>query len=230
MKLLPGRMQVLGWLPDALVSVRGDDRGRALYLTFDDGPHGGCTPALLDLLRAYRACASFFLVGRNVERHPELVQRMVDEGHRLGNHSYTHPQFGRLSLAQQLEEIDVTDRLLARFDGVRRHRFRPPRGVFSLGLTAHFAARRRNLTYWSYNSMDYQRGDPVEFIARMRAAPPKAGEVILMHDDGDCAIRMLETLLGEWQAAGFQFCALPHARQTHAAPEQDVAVRSANPG
>lgn len=230
MKLRPGRMQVLGWLPDALVSVRGDRAGRALYLTFDDGPDGACTPALLDLLRAHRACASFFLVGRSVERHPELVQRMVDEGHRLGNHSYTHPQFGRLSLSQQLEEIDATDRLLAGFDGVRRHRFRPPRGVFSLGLTAHFAARRRNLTYWSYNSMDYQRGDPAELIARTRANPPEPGEVILMHDDGDCAIKMLETLLPEWRAAGFQFRALPQARQAYERRAKDAAVRSVEPG
>lgn len=213
MTLRPGKMQVLGWLPQRVVSTRGDRAGRALYLTFDDGPDRAWTPRLLDLLRAHQARASFFLVGRNVEQHPDLVQRMVDEGHRLGNHSYTHPQFDRLSLAQQLDEIETTDRLLARFDHARRHRFRPPRGVFSLALTLHLAARRRNLTYWSYNSMDYQCSPPADLIARMRAAPPVPGEVILMHDDGDCAIRMLETLLGEWKAAGFSFCALPQLRQ-----------------
>lgn len=212
MNLRPGKMQVLGWLPAALVSVRGNPADKALYLTFDDGPDRACTPELLDLLREHRAHASFFLVGRNIERHPELVQRMVDEGHRLGNHSYTHPRFGQLSLARQLEEIDVTDRLLAGFDGVPRHRFRPPRGVFSLALTLHFAVRRRNLTYWSYNSMDYLRSPPMELVERMRALPPAPGDIILMHDDGDCAIRMLETLLGEWKAQGFRFCALPHAR------------------
>ena len=212
MNLRPGKMQVLGWLPGALVSTRGARADNALYLTFDDGPDGACTPVLLDLLREHQACASFFLVGRNVERHPELVRRMVDEGHRLGNHSYTHPSFDQLSLAQQLKEIDATDRLLAGFDGIREHRFRPPRGVFSLPLALHFAARGRNLTYWSYNSMDYLRRPPAELIDRMREAPPRPGEVILMHDDGDCAIRMLETLLGEWKAAGFRFCALPQAR------------------
>ncbi|WDS36906.1 polysaccharide deacetylase family protein [Pseudoxanthomonas sp.] len=220
-------MQVLGWLPEKLVSVRGDPAGRALYLTFDDGPDSSWTPALLDLLRAHEACASFFLVGRNVERHPGLVQRMVDEGHRLGNHSHTHPQFNHLSLARQLEEIDVTDRLLAGFDGVRRHRFRPPRGVVSLPLTLHFAARRRNLTYWSYNSMDYLKSPPEELIARMRAMPPVAGEVILMHDDGGCAIQMLETLLGEWTDAGFSFRALPQARQLDERPAHGAPARSA---
>jgi len=207
-------MQVLGWLPEALVSTRGARADNTLYLTFDDGPDRACTPVLLDLLREHHAHASFFLVGRQVARHPELVQRMVDEGHRLGNHSYTHPSFGKLSLARQLEEIDATDRLLAAFDGVRQHRFRPPRGVFSLALTLHSAARGRNLTYWSYNSMDYLRRPPAELIKRMREVPPRPGEVILMHDDGDCSIRVLETLLGEWKAAGFRFCALPQARST----------------
>jgi hypothetical protein len=60
--------------------------------------------------------------------------------------------------------------------------------------------------------MDYLRRPPAELIERMREVPPRPGEVILMHDDGDCAIRMLETLLGEWKGAGFRFCALPHVR------------------
>jgi peptidoglycan/xylan/chitin deacetylase (PgdA/CDA1 family) len=205
-------MQVLAWLPGALVSTRGPRADRALYLTFDDGPDPTHTPVLLDLLREYQACATFFLVGRNVERHPELVRRMVAEGHRLGNHSYTHPSFGGLSLAQQLEEIDRTDRLLAGFDGEQRHRFRPPRGVFSLPLTLHFARHGRNLTYWSYNSMDYLNRPPADLAQRLRDVPPRPGEVILMHDDGACSIHMLESLLGEWKAAGFRLCALPRAR------------------
>ena len=220
-------MQLLGWLPQALVCTRIASAERALYLTFDDGPDGTCTPVLLDLLREHQACASFFLVGRQVARHPELVQRMVAEGHRLGNHSYTHPPFAGLPLARQLEEIDATDRLLAGFDGVRQHRFRPPRGAFSLPLTLHFAAHGRNLTYWSYNSMDYLRRPPAELIRRMRDTPPRPGDVVLMHDDGDCAIGMLETLLGEWKAAGFRFCALPPARMAHPRVARDVTPSSA---
>jgi len=227
MNLRPGKMQVLGWLPASLVSTRGARADQALYLTFDDGPDSACTPVLLDLLREHDARASFFLVGRNVQRHPELVQRMVADGHRLGNHSYTHPPFASLSLAQQLKEIDATDRLLAGFDGVRQHRFRPPRGTFSLALTLHFAARGRNLTYWSYNSMDYLRRPPAELIKRMRAVPPRPGEVILMHDDGDCSIRMLQTLLGEWASAGFRFCALPQARPARTRLAHEASASSA---
>jgi peptidoglycan/xylan/chitin deacetylase (PgdA/CDA1 family) len=201
-------MQLLQCLPTALVSTRATGRDKAIYLTFDDGPNPHYTPRLLDLLAAHGACASFFLIGAHVECYPDMVERMVAEGHRLGNHSYRHPYFGQLSLAEQLKEIDDTDCLLARFDGLPRHRFRPPRGVFSPALALHFAWRRRNLTYWSYNSMDYLRRAPEQLIQQMRASPPRPGDIVLMHDDDDCSANVLEALLGEWRADGFQLLAL----------------------
>lgn len=205
----PNKMQVLQCLPSALVSTRAAGRGRALYLTFDDGPNPHWTPRLLDLLAEHGARASFFLIGAHVECYPALVERMVAEGHRLGNHSYNHPYFGQLPLAQQLREIDDTDRLLSRFDGLPRHRFRPPRGVFSPALAVHFALRGRNQTFWSYNSMDYLRHPPEQLVARMRKRPPRPGDIVLMHDDDGCSTSALESLLGEWRAAGFRLLALP---------------------
>ena len=205
----PNKMQLLQCLPTALVSTRAPGRDKILYLTFDDGPNPAYTPRLLDLLAAHGARASFFLVGAHVECYPALVERMVAEGHRLGNHSFHHRRFGPMSLAEQRKEVDDTDRVLARFDGLQRHRFRPPRGVFPWLLALYFALRKRNLTYWSYNSMDYLRRPPEQLIKRMRATPPRPGDVVLMHDDDDCSISMLESLLGEWRAAGFQFHALP---------------------
>lgn len=204
----PSKMRVLQWLPNAVVLTRGPTRDKAIYLTFDDGPDPKHTPGLLDLLKAHGVRVSFFLIGREAERYPELVQRMVDEGHRIGNHSYTHPMFNTLSLAQKLAEIDRTDQLLARFDGVRHHRFRPPRGAFSMALTLRFAAARRNLAYWSYDSLDYQRKPADELIEHLRKQPPRAGDILLMHDDSDCSTQMLATLIPEWKASGFTFAAL----------------------
>lgn len=204
----PKKMQLLRWLPDSVVLTRGSRHDKAIYLSFDDGPDPQFTPALLDLLQANGAQASFFLIGQQVERHPQIVERMVAEGHRLGNHSYSHPMFNTLSAAEKLDEIDRTDKLLERFDGCARHRFRPPRGAFSWPLTLLFARHRRNMTYWSYDSLDYQQRPPVELVERMRLQPPGAGELILMHDDSDCSTRMLETLLPEWRQQGFRFSAL----------------------
>ena len=209
MKLRPSRNQVLGLLPRRLVTVRGPRDPGALYLSFDDGPHPEHTPRLLDLLARHGARASFFLVGQRAEQHPALVERIVAEGHALGNHSYSHPLFHRLGLEAQLDEVERTDRVLARFDGAGRHRFRPPRGVVSLPLLLAFARRGRNLAYWTYDSLDYQPRPPAELAGRLQHRPPADGDIVLMHDDSGRARDVLVRLLPAWRAAGRQLRALP---------------------
>jgi peptidoglycan/xylan/chitin deacetylase (PgdA/CDA1 family) len=210
MKFKPNKQQLLSLLPDAVVLTRGPRDGDALYLSFDDGPHPEHTPRLLDLLSENGAKASFFLIGKQVEKHPALAARIVAEGHALGNHSYTHPPaFGKTTLSQQLAEIERTDQLLATFDRRRQHRFRPPRGSFSLSLLMHFVSQRRSIAYWSYDSMDYQHWPDPQVIGRLRAKPPRPGDLMLMHDDDACASRVLTTMLPEWQRAGRRLLALP---------------------
>jgi peptidoglycan-N-acetylglucosamine deacetylase len=209
MRIRPTRQQLLGLLPERLVLVRGPRKPGALYLSFDDGPHPEHTPPLLDLLARYDARASFFLVGQRVERHPALVERIVAEGHALGNHSYSHPLFHRLSLREQLDEVERTDHLLAGFDHAGRYRFRPPRGVVSLPLLLAFARCGRNLAYWSYDSLDYQPHPAGELAARLQRQPPADGDVLLMHDDSGCAAQVLAQMLPIWRAAGRQLQALP---------------------
>lgn len=210
MNIKPSKQQLLSLLPDRLVLTCGSRSGNAIHLTFDDGPHPEHTPRLLDQLAAHGAHASFFLIGQQVERHPRLVERIVAEGHMLGNHSYSHPlEFGKMSLRQQLQEIDHADRLLAEFDQRPQHCFRPPRGSLSLGLLLHFAGRRRRIAYWSYDSMDYQHQSDTEVAARLRHQPPLAGDIILMHDDNACAGKVLSMLLPEWLASGRELHTLP---------------------
>ena len=205
----PRKLTLLRWLPRRLMLTTGPAAGNALYLTFDDGPHVGHTDRVLDLLQAHSARASFFLLGQQVERNPDLVRRIVAEGHLLGNHSYDHPSFPRLTLSDQLAQIERADRLLAPFDGVDEHRFRPPSGRFPLSLLLHFARARRNIAYWSYDSLDYQRQPVEQMLAVLRAHPPRAGDVILMHDDSALTTDALAILLPEWRAAGFDLRALP---------------------
>jgi peptidoglycan/xylan/chitin deacetylase (PgdA/CDA1 family) len=209
MTLRPKKMQLLQWIPHAVVFTRAPGTDKALYLTFDDGPNPDHTPALLELLRRHGVKATFFLIGREAERYPQLVERIVEEGHALGNHSYSHPMFDALTHTEQWVEVERTDQVLSNFDGLSHHGFRPPRGVFSLLLTLRFALSKRKLAYWSYDTLDYQNREPDELAARLRARPPRAGDVMLMHDDSDCSRRMLEQLLPEWEQHGFTFRALP---------------------
>lgn len=203
------KQKLLDLLPDSLVMVRGPRHGDARYLTFDDGPDPLHTAPLLDLLARYGVKASFFLVGNKVEQHPELVQRMVDEGHLIGNHSYSHYSFRPMSLQKKLYEIDRTDALLRPFSQRLHHPMRPPRGDLAPSLLLYFAAHRRSLVHWSYDSLDFQDTGEDALIDRLRRTPPQAGDIVLMHDDSHKAAAALGVLLPEWLAQGQRFHALP---------------------
>lgn len=209
MKQKSKKRHLLDLLPNALVQTRGPRLGNARYLTFDDGPDPEHTSPLLDLLAAHGVCASFFLVGQKVERYPELVRRIVSEGHMLGNHSYSHWEFRNMTLRKQLDEVHRTDALLRAFDQQPHHRVRTPRGYLAAPLLLYFASHRRSLVHWSYDSLDYQPQSVEALVLRLRTHPPMAGDIVLMHDDSDKACSALSILLPEWLASGHTFHALP---------------------
>ncbi|WP_297921899.1 polysaccharide deacetylase family protein [Metallibacterium sp.] len=199
---------LLGVLPDRVLQTRGPRRGNACYLSFDDGPHPEHTPRLLDLLAAHGVHASFFVVGKLAEAQPHLVERIVVEGHTLGNHSYNHRGFVSLSLAEQVAEIRRADELLSAFDQRPLHRVRPPQGHLTVPLLLHFMRARRSIAYWSYDSLDYQPQSADELTDRLRRLPPTAGDIVLMHDDNARAATALGELLPVWRSEGRVFHAL----------------------
>ena len=206
------KIRLLRLLPSRWVTTRVRTSEKVLYLTFDDGPDPEFTPPILDLLRAYGVTATFFLIGNRIDEHPEVVRRIVVEGHQLGNHSWTHPFMSNLPLPGQLDEIARTDQSLAAFDGKPRHPFRPPCGVLPISLLMHFARTGRTIAYWSYDSHDYERLPAQTLLAGVRSVPPQPGDVILMHDDNAGTVGMLAGLLQDWQAQGFSVRAMPAGR------------------
>jgi len=204
----PKKQDLLGLLPEKLVMTRTRDAALR-YLSFDDGPEPGHTPKLLDTLARHDVKASFFLVGEKIEQYPEIVQRIVADGHMIGNHSYSHWSFDNMNLTKQLDEVYRTDALLRLFDDRPHHRMRPPHGYVGAQLLAHFARRKRSLVYWSYDSLDYQDKPVDALIDRLRNDPPAPGDIVLMHDDSDKAADALDVLLPEWLSQGMRFAALP---------------------
>lgn len=209
------KSRLLGLLPTRLVVTRLPSKGQRLFLTFDDGPDPTHTPLVLDLLERHGATASFFLVGEQVAQHPDVVRRIVAGGHAIGNHSWSHPLMTQLPLAGQVDEIDATDAALAAFDGRDRHPFRPPCGALPANLLLHFARERRTLAYWSYDSHDYERLPAPALLAKIRARPPRAGDVVLMHDDNMDTVQALAELLPEWTRQGLSVEAMPAPPQEH---------------
>lgn len=190
-----------------LIRTRGPAAGSSVYLTFDDGPHPEHTVRLLDLLAQHDAKGTFFLLGDQAEKSPELVRRVLAEGHAIGNHSMSHPKMRALGARAQWAQIDRADAVLERLDGHRRHMFRPPNGRLTLAMVLASLWRRQPLVLWTIDSHDYKL-DPKDVVQRLRAMPPSAGDVILFHDDSACAGHAIEALLPAWKQAGLRFPAL----------------------
>lgn len=189
------------------VRVSMPRREPKLYLSFDDGPHPDHTPALLDLLRLHGAKATFFLVGSQVEKYPQIVQQIVDEGHAIGNHSMTHPRLPQLSARDQLADIARADAVMARFNGRRRQMFRPPNGRATVATIVNSVVKRQPLVLWSIDSMDYQL-DAEQVAARLEKLTVRGGDILLFHDDGGAALGALSRLLPRWSGSGLRFAPL----------------------
>lgn len=203
------RAQILGRvLPNSLYIFRKRSLGNTLYLTFDDGPHPEVTPRLLDLLAAEKVSATFFCIGKNVEAQPEIARRIHAEGHVLANHSYGHPSFHKLDLAEQLAEFERTEHLLRDITGQERHLFRSPYGHWNARLMLRLAARRVVCAHWSLDSLDCLH-EPVDLlVARLQGQALSPGEVLLFHDDNDLCHEALAQLLPFWREQGHGFSAL----------------------
>lgn len=178
---------------------------KVIAITFDDGPIPVHTAAILDLLGANGACATFFLTGSHAESHPELVRRIADEGHELANHSYKHVAFARMPLANQLDEIERVDALLQARDGRELHWFRPPQGIMPPSLLVALMRRRHPVAMWSLDSLDYLGSGVQAILQRFESRPARNGEIVLFHDDNDGTVQALRALLPLWRDDGFRF-------------------------
>ena len=183
--------------------------GRRVALTFDDGPDLQRTPAVLDLLARQGVRATFFVVGARAEAHPELVRRMVAEGHVVGNHSYTHSwRFPLRSLGRTMEVLCRTAEVLHRITGRQPRLFRPPFGVTNPTIAR--AVRRLGLdpVGWSIRSLDTMGQSPERVAARiLRRLHP--GAVILLHDRCAGSERLIGLLVEGLRSRGLEPVTLP---------------------
>jgi peptidoglycan/xylan/chitin deacetylase (PgdA/CDA1 family) len=163
---------------------RGRSDRNAVALTFDDGPSPD-TERILDVLRAHEASATFFMVGREVESFPGIAQRVLAEGHEIGNHSYSHPSYLFQSSTETHCQIRRAQSVIAETIGVRPQMVRPPYGVRT---PAYFRATRAldlQTVQWDVAGFDWRRITPRQIADNvLRKAQP--GSIILLHD-GDSA-------------------------------------------
>ena len=174
-------------------------------LTFDDGPDAVMTPRVLDTLNRYGVKATFFLIGEKVRKHPDIVRRIVGDGHIIGNHTYTHSAKFPLSGSQSVQkELADTQRIVEDIVGVKMRLFRPPFGVTNpiIGNAVRYSGLQS--VGWSVRSFDtVEKRDRADVCRRIRRRLHN-GAVILLHDRCKDADILLEYLLEEIRACNMQ--------------------------
>ena len=178
-----------------------DSDERAIALTFDDGPDPRFTPRILDTLAENHAHATFFVVGEQARAHPELVARMVREGHEVAHHTHTHPQIDEMSQTQLIAEMDAPLRVLAS-QGVTPSWYRPPRGRLTPSQGQLVADRRMKIAMWA-RCFERDTYPSAALMARSVAAATQPAEIVLAHDgrlDRTMTVEALPLYLRELQA------------------------------
>lgn len=162
------------------IPLRISDK-RAVALTFDDGPHPSGTPAVLDLLEARDASATFFLVGEQVERWPRVAVDIVARGHEIALHGHRHRLLLRTTSRSLADDLNRAAAVIADTTGQEPLYYRPPYGVFSSGALSLVSRCGWRPILWSRWGWDWSLHPP-EAIARRSASGVRAGDVLLLHD------------------------------------------------
>lgn len=186
----------------------GPAGGGRLALTFDDGPEDTVLPRILDTLRERRVQATFFLIGREVEKRPALVRRLVAEGHEVENHGYGHVDLSGRPAAARVAEVEGGSRAIRTAAGVTTRYFRPARGAFDAEtVQAARAAGHRLMLWTNVGAPDVPFPGREELVKRLTEAAFD-GAVILLHADRPETAAALPAVLDAWAAKGFRLVRL----------------------
>lgn len=176
-------------------SITKLDDPNSILLTFDDGPDEKNTLKVLDLLDKYQAKAAFFLIGKQVEKYPEIVKEIYGRGHIIGNHSYSHSHwFDVFSVNRMLGEVIETNDLIERTIGENPLFFRPPFGVTNPRINSLINRSGMKSVAWSFRSLD-GGSRPAEKIIENVKHKIKGGDILLFHDNRDKTLKILEVIL-----------------------------------
>jgi len=194
---------ISGWMkrlyPGIVWDKRGD--GKSLYLTFDDGPTPAVTEHVLDILDQYKAKATFFCLGRNVERHREVYQSIIDRGHSTGNHTYSHLKGWKSADTEYFNDIGLAGQ------HIRSFLFRPPYGQIRRSQIRYLKEKYR-IVLWDVMSHDYNHRISKERSLRAVLRYAREGSIIVFHDSEKAWNKLqfiLPRLLEYFSAKGFTF-------------------------
>jgi peptidoglycan/xylan/chitin deacetylase (PgdA/CDA1 family) len=207
--------------------------GPYMAMTFDDGPHATFTPRLLDMLKERKLKATFFVVGQNALEYPQIMKRIVDEGHEIASHSWSHPNLGKMGEGSVTEQLQKTHDAIKQTTGVEPTVFRPPYGSFTANQKA-WAHRK-----WGYKTIMWDV-DPLDWKIRNAARVHSAivqnavkGSIILAHDIHKTTVDAMPQTFDDLTAKGFKFVTVSELiamdRPAPSKPKATPAPKSTSP-
>ena len=202
---------VLRWLYPKRLSRM--DKSKVLYLTFDDGPVPGVTPWVLDQLREYKAKATFFCIGDNIRKHPEVFQQLVSEGHQIGNHSFHHLNGWKTSTSVYLKDVLKTEELLEKVypANPQTKLFRPPFGKIKNSQAGELSNLGFKIVMWDVISWDFDTEIKKEICYKNVIENASEGSLIVFHDSEKASKNLTYALprtLKYFSEKGYEFKSL----------------------
>ncbi len=200
-KTMVGKSSMEDGQTDRVFEAAGEAEGKVVALTFDDGPHETCTAELLDGLKERGVKVTFFLMGQSIEGNEELVRRMQQEGHLIGNHSYRHIQLTKAGEERVCDAVEQTGTMIEEITGIRPQYLRPPYGDWNDRLEC-----RLDLTtvFWSVDSLDWKLKDTGRIVDYVEKRV-RSGDIVLMHDIFPTSVEAALELIDDLKEQGYQF-------------------------
>jgi len=184
------------WKDQNLVITDVKTDQKVISLTFDDGPDPKNTPIVLDVLKKHNTPATFFLVGSRAEKYPELVKRIANEGHEIGNHSMNHSNYNGKTIEFLRNDIKQCNEIIHKICGQRPVLYRPPGGYLSYDLVSLTQKEKVKIAYWTYqqDSKDWKSSSKAPQISNHIIKNLKPGQIIILHDGSSNGLESAKAL------------------------------------
>ncbi|SHF11829.1 polysaccharide deacetylase family sporulation protein PdaB [Thermoanaerobacter uzonensis DSM 18761] len=178
--------------------------GKVVALTFDDGPIPEYTEKYVDILKSMEVKATFFVIGKNAQKHPDLLKYIFENGNEIGLHSYSHFNMSKMKPEQMVEELYKTQKIVVESTGIKPTLFRPPYGAFNKTLLEISDALGLHVVLWNVDPDDW-RNPAVESVVNRVISHTKNGSVILMHEGKINTLAALPLIIEKLKSEGYSF-------------------------
>jgi peptidoglycan-N-acetylglucosamine deacetylase len=203
---------------------------KQVALTFDDGPDVKYTSQILDILKSYNIKATFFILGEKALEYPEMVKKIINEGHVIGNHTWDHHYLSNLNATQVKDEVKKDDQVLFSIAGYHTMLFRPPYGAASKNVISEVASMGYHIIDWSVDTRDWA-GTPASTILKYVSNEVRPGGIILQHCSGgrkgnlDNTIKALPEIISMLEAKNYHFVTVPELLNYPAQNQDNTSIK-----